>query len=60
MLLFLREIGAMADTLVLLPLSTLTLLSALMFSAETAVVIGAVILPISPPTRAPPAARTRQ
>ncbi|PAY10290.1 hypothetical protein CK489_07090 [Bradyrhizobium sp. UFLA03-84] len=53
MLVFLRLIGRMAETLVSLPFrtftprpSTLTLLSALTLSAETAVVIGAITEPI--------------
>src|ERR1700761_354206 len=55
MLVFRSETGV--TTLVRLPLSTLTLLSAVMFSADTAVVIGAVTLPIRPPMPRPLAAK---
>src|SRR5580698_4961504 len=54
-LVFLRDTGA--TTLVLLLLSTLTLLSAVTFSAETAVVIGATTLPTSEPAREPAPAK---
>src|ERR1700742_1028864 len=55
MLVFFSDTGV--TTLVLLPLSTFTMLSAVTLSAETAVVIGAVTLPIKPPTREPPPAK---
>jgi hypothetical protein len=54
MLVFLRETGTMVEMLVLLPLNTLTLLSAVMFSAETAVVTGARIEPIPSSDEEPP------
>src|ERR1700761_4857306 len=57
MLFFETVIGALAPTLTLLPFSTLTLLSALTFNAETAVVIGAttepmMLDPFDPPAKA--------
>ena len=52
---FFRETGATVDTLVLLPLNTLTLFSAWTFRAETAVVIGAETLPSRPAPLKPPA-----
>src|ERR1700744_1876333 len=54
-LVFFSDTGV--TTVVLLPLRTFTLVSAVPFSAETAVVIGAVTLPIRLPAREPPPAK---